>query len=147
MSRDDALARIREWYERGWGSGDIEVIRRHAEAGVVDVWHATEGIDALVATVSDLRRTFPDLEITVTDQVGGGDRVTTIWSARGTDTGGLFAMPPTGRTLDIQAICLDDLAGSRVVRHQQVSDMWRLARQLGVIPAEWQGDRPLVLAR
>ena len=136
---------VRTWYVDGWGSGDRETFRRHAHDDIVDAWHDTRDVDALWDVVADLHRTFPDLTLEVTDQAGDGERLTTIWTMRGTDDGGLFAMPPTGNQVEIQAICLDDIVDGRIVRHQQVSDMWRLARQLGVIPAEWQADRPLAL--
>lgn len=136
---------LRTWYVEGWGAGVRETFRSHADEDIADTWHGTRGVDALWDVVSDLHRTFPDLTLEVTDQAGDGDRMTTIWTMRGTDHGGLFAMPPTGNTMEIQAICLDDVVDGRVVRHYQVSDMWRLARQLGVIPPAWQADRPLAL--
>lgn len=121
------------------------MFRRHAREDIFDAWHGTQGVDALWGVIADLHRTFPDLTLEVTDQAGDGERVTTVWTMRGSDAGGLFAMSPTGQRMEIQAICLDDIVDGRVVRHQQISDMWGLARQLGVIPAEWQGDRPLAL--
>lgn len=62
---------------------------------------------------------------------------------RGTDQGGLFDLAPTGKQVEILAICLDDIVERRVVRHQQVSDMLRTFRQLEVIPADWKADRAL----
>lgn len=75
------------------------------------------------------------------DGWGAGDQGT----FRRTDVGGLFAMPPTGNRIEIRAICLGDIVDGRVARHQQVSDMWRMARQLGVIPAARRADRQLAL--
>lgn len=135
---------VRDWYMHGWGTGDEEVLRRHMHDEFVDVWHEVDA-EGLVAVVRDLHRTFPDLILEVIDMAGAADRVTTVWLMRGTDDGGMFAMPPTGRSVAIKAICLDDLMDGKVARHQQVSDMWRLARQLEVIPGDWQGDRPLQL--
>lgn len=136
---------IRDWYVRGWGEGDLEVLRLHAHNDIVDLWHDVSGLESLSAVVEDLHRTLPDLSLEVDDQAGDGDRITTVWTMRGTDLGGLFAMAPTGRTIEIRAICLDDIIDGKVRRHQQVSDMWQLARQLEVIPPDWEADRPLVV--
>ncbi len=93
--------------------------------------------------VQQLHRTFPDLTLEVTDQAGTAGRLTTVWTMRGTDQGGLFDLAPTGKQVEILAICLDDIVERRVVRHQQVSDMLRTFRQLEVIPADWKADRAL----
>jgi hypothetical protein len=36
---------MREWYERGWGAGDEEVLRRYSADDVEDLWHGTTGVD------------------------------------------------------------------------------------------------------
>src|SRR5215207_10299143 len=48
--------------------------------------------------VGRLRESFPDLTITVEDQVANGDKVATRWTARGTHDGELMEIDPTGRT-------------------------------------------------
>lgn len=134
---------VRDWYERGWGAGDEQVLRRHAAENVEDLWHGTTGIDALLSVVRELHRTFPDLTLQVSDQCVGSGRVTTVWTMRGTDREGLFDLAPSGKQVEILAICLDDIVDDRVVRHQQVSDMLRAFRQLEIIPSNWKADRAL----
>jgi predicted ester cyclase len=139
----DHIDWVRDWYERGWGAGDEDVLRRHAADDLEDVWHSTTGVDALIALVRELHRTFPDLTLQVSDQSASSGRVTTVWTMRGTDRGGFFDLAPSGKQVEILAICLDDIVERRVVRHQQVSDMLRAFRQLEVIPADWKADRVL----
>jgi predicted ester cyclase len=134
---------MREWYERGWGAGDEEVLRQYAADDFEDLWHGTTGVDSLVVLVQELHRTFPDLTLEVTDQAGTSERLTTVWRMYGTDRGGLFDLAPTGKQVEIPAICLDDIVERHVVRHQQVSDMLRAFRQLEVIPVDWKAERPL----
>ena len=139
----DQLGWVRDWYERGWGAGDEDVLGRHAADDLEDLWHGTTGADALITVVRELHRTFPDLTLQVSDQCVGSGRVTTVWTMRGTDRGGLFDLAPSGKQVEILAICLDDIAERRVVRHQQVSDMLRAFRQLEVIPTDWKAERVL----
>ncbi len=140
----DHIDRTRERYcQRGWGAGNQDVLWRYAADDIEDVWHGTTGVQALVSVVRDLHETFPDPTLRVRDQAAGAGRVTTVWTVQGTDVGGLLELAPTGRPVEMMAICLDDLVEGRIVHHQQVSDMFGVFRQLEVIPADWRAERLL----
>lgn len=82
-----------------------------------------------------LRRAFPDLEITVEDQIAEGDKVVTRWTARGTHEGEFMGLPPTGKRAVISGIDIDRVADGKLVECWTKSDDLSLLQQLGAIPA------------
>jgi steroid delta-isomerase-like uncharacterized protein len=65
--------------------------------------------------VAALRGAFPDLRVTIEDQVAEGDKVVTRWVARGTPTGAFQGIPPTGKQGQVTGINIDRIAGGKDV--------------------------------
>jgi steroid delta-isomerase-like uncharacterized protein len=85
--------------------------------------------DAVLAS----RRAFPNLAVTVLDQVAEADMVATRWRARGTHRGPFAGVPATGRPVTITAIHLHRVAGGRLAEHWEAINLLPLLRQLGAI--------------
>ncbi len=47
---------------------------------------------------------FPDGTLTVDEQIAEGELIATRWTARGTNTGDLMGMPPTGKQVTMSGI-------------------------------------------
>ncbi len=93
------------------------------------------GIDAAKASVTGYRDAFPDLKITIEEQIAEGDRVVTRWSARGTHQGDLMGIPPTGKQATVTGITIDTIASGRIIETRTNWDTLGLLQQLGVVPA------------
>jgi steroid delta-isomerase-like uncharacterized protein len=77
---------------------------------------------------------FPDIRVTIEDQVAEGDRVVTRWRAHGTNTGSLFGMPATNQSATITGITIDRIAGGKIVETWTNFDNLGMLQQLGVLP-------------
>ncbi len=97
-----------------------------------DVIRGPEGVKQLI---QGYRTAFPDLRITVEDQLAEGDKVATRWSARGTHQAELFGVPPTGKESRISGITIDRISGGKIVESWDNWDTLGLMQQLGVVPA------------
>ncbi len=73
--------------------------------------HGPQGARQLVNTY---RTAFPDLQVTYEDQIAEGDRVVSRWTARGTPTGDLMGIPPTGKQMTLTGITLMRIAGGKI---------------------------------
>jgi steroid delta-isomerase-like uncharacterized protein len=82
-----------------------------------------------------LRRAFPDLRITIEDQITEGDKVVTRWTARGTHQSEFMGIPPTGKQVVMSGIDIDRMANGKLVECWTRSDDLGLLHQLGAIPA------------
>lgn len=90
------------------------------------------GIRELIA---GYRAAFPDIHITIEDQIADGDRVVTRWSAKGTHQGELMGMPATGKQTTVTGITIDRIADGRIAESWDNWDTLGLMQQLGAIPA------------
>lgn len=84
------------------------------------------------------RGIYPDLHMTVDDLISEGDKVVCRWTARGTNTGPLMGMPPTGRQATVTGISILTVANGKVSEQRTNWDTLGMLQQLGVIPAPGQ---------
>lgn len=85
------------------------------------------------------RTAVPDLHYTVIplipdDLVGEGDKVVHRVVGRGTHSGELFGIAPTGNTLEWTETHIGRFAHGKLVEHWGQIDLLRLLQQLGAIP-------------
>jgi steroid delta-isomerase-like uncharacterized protein len=89
-----------------------------------------EGFKQMVA---GLLAAFPDLHFTIEDQIVAGDKVSTRWTAEGTNTAPLGEVPPTGRRVRVDGLILDRVENGRVVERWEQWDQMAMMRQLGLL--------------
>lgn len=82
------------------------------------------------------RTAFPDVQMTIEDQVAEGDRVVTRYSARGTHEGDFAGMPATGKQVTGTGITIDRIEGGKIVESWNQFDQLGLLQQLGGVPEQ-----------
>lgn len=85
--------------------------------------------------IAGYRAAFPDIQITIEDQIADGDLVVTRWRATGTHQGELMGMPATGKQATVTGITIDRIADDQIVESWDNWDTLGLMQQLGAIPA------------
>ena len=81
-----------------------------------------------------LMNAFPDLHGTLDDVQAEGDRVVTRVMVRGTQTGPLLGLPPTGKSASWTVIDVHRIADGKLVEQWGPSDQVGLMQQLGLMP-------------
>jgi steroid delta-isomerase-like uncharacterized protein len=97
--------------------------------------HGPDGVKQFDAM---LHAAFPDMQITVEDQISGDDRVATRWTCRGTHKGEFQGMPPTGRQIKMTGMTIFRIANDKLVEGWVQPDLLGLMQQLGAIPEPGQ---------
>ncbi|MGO9794197.1 MAG: ester cyclase [Solirubrobacteraceae bacterium] len=64
-----------------------------------------------------------------------GDRVVVRWIGRGTHTGELMGVPPTGASIAVDAITIFRIAADKIAEEWTVWDALGLLQQVGAVPA------------
>jgi len=104
-----------------------DVVMHHPASAVpLEGWPAVQGM------LAAFRSGFPDLNITVHDGFGSGDRAVVRWQMKGTHTELLFGIPPTGKAVVVNGISIVREAGGLIVEDWVSEDTSGLMRQLGV---------------
>jgi len=88
--------------------------------------------------ISAFHAGFPDMRITVEDQVAEGNRVTNRLTVTGTHSGDFQGIPATGRKVSIPAINIMRFEGNRIVELRGVLDVMGLMQQIDAIPTPAQ---------
>jgi steroid delta-isomerase-like uncharacterized protein len=88
-----------------------------------------------------LQDAFPDRNIEVLELIGEGSTVVVQYQIQGTHQGNFYGIPATGKSIDIEAIAIMELANGKIVDGWFMSDEVRLLNQLGTImPARADGQ-------
>jgi steroid delta-isomerase-like uncharacterized protein len=140
MSAETNKALVERFYQEIFSQGRLELAAElfandyvnHDTGAPSGGWpHGPEGIHTLVGAY---RTALPDAQFAIEDQIAEGDRVVTRWSARGTNTGSLMGMPPTGRSVAITGISIERIAGGKIAETWVNFDAMGMFQQMGIIP-------------
>jgi steroid delta-isomerase-like uncharacterized protein len=105
------------------------------------VWHEPEGdirgYEQARQFVSSFLGAFPDLNITVDDVIGEGDKVVSRYTIRGTHQGETEDLgPPTGKQVELRGIIIHRFEDGNIVEEWEVYDNLSLLQQLGLAPEQ-----------
>jgi steroid delta-isomerase-like uncharacterized protein len=138
MSAESNKALSRRLLEEAFNAGNIDVIDELVSTDFVNHDAALPeplvGPDAAKATISGYRSAFPDLRITIEEQIADEQGVATRWSAKGTHEGDLMGMAPTGKQATVTGITIDRIVDGRIAESWTNWDTLGMLQQLGVVP-------------
>ena len=136
---DENKGIARRFIEEAFNKGNLDVLDEliapdyvtHDPLVPPDLPPGPEGVRQLV---SMYRSAFPDVRLTVEDQVAEGDKVVTRWSGRGTHDGDFVGVPATGKQGTTTGISLERISGGKIAETWVNWDTLGLMQQLGAIP-------------
>jgi len=82
--------------------------------------------------LTGLLAAFPDLRITIEDQIDAGNKVATRWVAEGTNSAPFGTAPATGRRVRVDGLILDHVTDGRIVERWEQWDQAGMMQQLGL---------------
>lgn len=141
MSTEENKAVVRQLVGEMVNKGNTAV----AEALVAEDWRSVDpvpgqeqGRKGLLGIVAMMRSAFPDLEWTIEDEVGEGDKVAVSFTMRGTHRGAYMGIPATGKQVTVSGLAIDSCAAGQCKATRMLIDNLSLLQQLGVVSAPGQ---------
>jgi len=134
---EENKAIARRFFKEVWNEGNLSAIDELAAANYEDHNQPPgmpSGIEGVKQTIAMYQTAFPDTRMTVEDEFAQGDRVVIRWTARGTHTGELMGIPPTGKQVTVTGIDVYRVAGGKLVERWGEFDQMGMMQQLGVVP-------------
>jgi steroid delta-isomerase-like uncharacterized protein len=94
-----------------------------------------QGPAGYLAIIGMMRGGFRDIQWTLEEMVAEGDKVAARFTMRGTHKGTFFGVPPTGKTIAVQAMNFYRLSDGQFVEERGQPDMLGLLQQIGAAPS------------
>lgn len=144
-SPDDLKAIARRHFAETWNAGRLEAIDELFASDFL--FHITgspeiHGLEGYRRHVAMYRAAFPDLHVTVEDQIAEGDKVVTRFSAAGTHRGEVMGVAPTGMHVPrVTGITIHRVRDGRIVELWANWDALGLLQDIGVVPRFSAGPR------
>lgn len=135
---EENKAIARRFYEEYANKGDQSVVEELVAADFVD--HNPPGPDiqpgreGLIQVFTTYRSAFPDLKITVEDQLAEGDKVVSRATVSGTNQGDFMGMPATGKSVSIGIVDILRFEGGKIAERWGEADFMGMMQQLGLAP-------------
>ena len=136
MSADENKTLVRRYYEEVVNTGNVSRLAEFISPAYVEVHNNTRhpiGLEGAKEHVLGVRETYPDLHLTVEQQIAEGEWVVTRVTARGTHEGVWLGMRPTGRRLEMSAVNIDRVVDGRIVEHGGAANLLEPFLEIGAI--------------
>jgi predicted ester cyclase len=133
---DENKSLVRRYYEEVVNTGDVNRVAEFISPDFVEVHNNTRhpiGLEGAKEHVLGVRRTYPDLFLTVEQQIAEGEWVVTRVTARGTHEGVWLGMRPTGQNLEMTAVNIDRVVDGRIVEHGGAANLLEPFLEIGAI--------------
>src|SRR5215204_139671 len=95
----------------------------------------TRGPEGVEEFASMFRSAFPDVHLSVEDQVAEGDKVVTRWIASGTHQGDLMGIAPTGKRVTVAGTSVERVVDGKIEETWDNYDALGMMQQIGAIPS------------
>ena len=124
---------VRRLVDEAQSKGNIDVVDELLADDFVDhspfpgMPPTREGVKALFGY---LRSAFPDLQVTISEQIAESDKVVTRKTFLGTHGGEFMGVAATGRSISFEVIDILTLTEGRIAEHRVVFDSANIQRQL-----------------
>ena len=136
MSTAENKLLVKRYYEEVVSSGDIDQLDQFISPAYEEVYRNVRypvGLDGAKEHILGVRRTYPDLQLTVDQQIAEGEWVVSCVTMRGTHSGVWLNMKPTGERIETTAVNVDRVAGGRIVEHGGAANMLEPLLDIGAI--------------
>lgn len=130
---------VRQFFEEAFNKGNLSVIDklftpdftvRHPEPGY------GADLETFKAMTAEYRKAFPDLRMTIEDELVDGDKVAIRFTACGTHLGPMGDIPPTGKAVQVRGMAIYQFENGRIAQDWVEYDQLGMLRQLGLLPAQ-----------
>ncbi len=141
MSTEQNKANYRRFIDEAWNTGNLEVVDEIMTAGLV--LHSPPGMppgrESMKQVIARFRQAFPDVCITVEDQIAETDRTVSRLTITGTHRGPFLnhsrTLMPTGNRISVQVIDIfRHDANGKLAECWSGFDLLGMLQQLGAIP-------------
>lgn len=91
------------------------------------------GLENFKAYYQNFLTGFSNIEFTMVDVFGQGDKIVKHWNFKGTHSGDFFGIPATGKSVNIDGTTLVKMKDGKIAEEQDFMDNMAFMQQLGLV--------------
>ena len=127
---------IRRFVEEIENTGDVSEIKEFIAEDYTEVFEGERyqiGIQGAIDHVLGVRQVYPDLKLTIENQISEGEWVVTTYSVTGTFKNEWFGMKHTGKSITYTGVNVDRIKDGKIVEHGGAANLLNPLLKAGVI--------------
>ena len=127
---------IRRFIEEVENTGDTSNIAEFIAEEYTEVFEGRRysiGVQGAIDHVLGVRRVYPDLKMTIENQIAEGDWVVTVYSVTGTFTEEWLGIWPTGKHITYTGVNVDKIKDGKIVEHGGAANLLNPLLEAGAI--------------
>jgi predicted ester cyclase len=143
MSIDEKKLLILRYIEEIINTGNIDEIEKFISPDYTEVHEGKKyaiGIKGAKEHILGVRQTYPDLKLTVEQQIGEAEWVATCITARGTHKGSWLGMRPTGEAVVFTGVNINKVVDGRIIEHGGAANLLGPLLEIGAIQVVGDSD-------
>ena len=132
--------KICDEYEKMWNKGNTEIASTILDTSYVMFSpffpDGLKGIETLQEFIKNNTVSFPDFKLKIDEYYVKDNIIFSYWTIRGTNTGRLGELPPTGKTIKVSGFAVSRVKNGKIYEEQTFWNVLEFYQQLGfqVIP-------------
>lgn len=134
---------VRRYVEEVINTGDVRHIEHFISPDYVEIYRDQEhavGIAGAKEHVLGVRLVYPDLHLTVHQQIAEGEWVVTVYTARGTHQGEWMGIQPTGKVIEVTGVNVDRVKNGLIVQHGGAANLLEPLLEVGALKVVGEDD-------
>lgn len=127
---------IRRFVEEIENTGNVLNIREFISEDYIEVYEGKRypiGIKGAIDHVLGIRRVYPDLKLTIENQIAEGEWVVTVYSVTGTFMDEWLGIKPTGKPMTYTGVNVDRIRDGKIIEHGGAANLLDPLLKAGVI--------------
>ena len=138
MTPEENNATAVRFFDSAWNRGDFSVLDELLTRDSMDYstlhGQPEQGAASFRQIISMFRAGFPDIHLTIDDEIYTRDKVVHRWTLRGTHTAPFMGVPATGKKVEFTGTTIVQMKDGKIAARWSNLDMLRLLQQLGIVP-------------
>ena len=136
MSAQENKALVRRIFEEGINQNQPNVFNELIDPSYVnhDFPAPSQGVEGFKMVIDMFRAAFPNMQVTLEEELAEDDKVITRGYFTGTHQGDFQGIPPTGKQIKVKYIDVWRVTNGKLVENWVQMDQLGLMQQLGVMP-------------
>jgi predicted ester cyclase len=127
---------IKRYIEEVVNTGNTTRIKKYISEGYTEIHEGKAhklGIKGAREHVEGVRKTYPDLKLTIEKQIAEGEWVATVYTMTGTQKGEWLGIKPTGKQIKVTGVNIDRVKNGKILEHGGAANLLKPLLAIGAI--------------